>query len=437
MSSLLLPHVLRRSLLAAVLLAIAFSCLPQAADAAPFGVQKLRQGGSTGAENYVYTDGGVVFGQGTVDAGSYYRFTVLDPTGTVRSSSNCIQALFKKGATWKYTIQPTDPVTTTTGWRFRIDEWTNLACSDAPAKSGSLYFNVARASTFADSGLATPRETIAAGTSAYVSVAGLGRLKTSAANTAQNDWQTTWVLPGGATACANTALADRPDSDPNGVLPGGSFVKYRPNGSDPSQPWNLESNYETRPCPDFAPANDGQWSLRLQKDGTHFVTLKTFTVDATPPDTTITSHPAGGSADTGPDIGFTASQADATFECQLDGGGWAPCSSPKDYSTLSESSHTFQVRAVDPAGNVDPSPASATWTIDTTLAAVSLTTPADVSAPSRPTRRTSASVPSTASASIPRLRRSRCSSPAPTPSPATRPRSSGGRAASPPATTRR
>ena len=61
--SLLAP---RRMLLALLVAAIALTCLPQVAEAAPFGVQKLRQGGSTGPENYVYTDGGVVFGQASV-----------------------------------------------------------------------------------------------------------------------------------------------------------------------------------------------------------------------------------------------------------------------------------------------------------------------------------------------------------------------------------
>jgi hypothetical protein len=372
----------RRLLLALIVAAIALTCLPQVAEAAPFGVQKLRQGGSTGPENYVYTDGGTVFAQATVDAGSYYRFTVLDSSGATRVSSNCIQALFKKGANYKYAIQPTDPVTTGNGWRFKVEEWNNLACSGSPVKTDSLYFTIARASAFADSALTTPRDTFASGSSAYLTVAGLGRLKTSQSVSAQSDWQTTWVLPTGATACANTAIADRPDSDANGVLPGGSFLKYRPNASNPSQAWNLESNYETRPCPDFASANDGNWKILLQKDGTHFVTLKAFTVDATPPDTTITQQPAGGSADTSPDFRFTASQADATFECQLDGGGWQACSSPKHYSSLSESTHTFQVRAIDPAGNVDPTPASATWTVDTTLPAVTLTSPADGTATS-------------------------------------------------------
>src|ERR1044071_6993708 len=85
----------RRMLLALVAAAILVSALPQAADAAPFGVQKLRQGSSSGAENYIYTDGGSVVGQATVDSGTYYRFTVLDSSATVRSSSACTQSLLK------------------------------------------------------------------------------------------------------------------------------------------------------------------------------------------------------------------------------------------------------------------------------------------------------------------------------------------------------
>jgi hypothetical protein len=366
-----------RIVLAFVALAIALAAVPQAANAAGFGVNRLRESNATGAENYLYTDGGVVFAQGTVDAGIWYRFSVLDAGGTVRSSSSCIQTVLKGSATYKYAIQPTDPVTSANGWRFRIEEWNNALCGGAAAKTSSLYFDIARASSFADAGLTTPRGTFGAGSSAYVTVAGAGRVKTTAANTAQSDWETTWVRPSGSTACANTLGTDRPDADAGGSLPSGSYLKYRPNAAAPSAAWNLESNFETKPCAAFTPADDGDWSVRLLKDATHFVTLKAFHVDATPPDTTITSRPAGGTPFTNADFGFVASQPDATFECKLDGGGWTACSSPDHYTGLLDGSHTFQVRAMDPAGNVDATPASVTWTVDTTLPAVSLTSPAN------------------------------------------------------------
>jgi hypothetical protein len=372
--------VSRRLVLALVAFAIALAAVPQGADAAGFGIQRLRETDATGAENYLYTDGGVVFAQGTVDAGIWYRFSVLDATGTVRSSSSCIQSLLKKSATYKYAIQPTDPVTSATAWRLRVEEWNNALCGGAAAKTSSLYFDIARASSFADATLTTARDTFGAGSSTYLTVAGAGRVKTAAANAAQSDWETTWLRPSGSTACSNTLGTDRPDADAGGSLPSGSHLRYRPNAVAPSAAWNLESNYETKPCAEFTPADDGDWSVRLLKDATHFVTLKAFHVDATPPDTTITSQPAGGTPFTSADFGFVASQPDATFECKLDGGGWTACSSPSHYTGLLGGSHTFQVRANDPAGNVDATPATVTWSIDTALPAVSLTNPANATA---------------------------------------------------------
>ena len=48
----------------------------------------------------------------------------------------------------------------------------------------------------------------------------------------------------------------------------------------------------------------------------------------------------------------------SSFECKIDSGSYAACSSPKTTSHLADGSHTFSVRAKDPAGNVDPTPAS-------------------------------------------------------------------------------
>ncbi|MEM2160841.1 MAG: fibronectin type III domain-containing protein, partial [Candidatus Nitrosotenuis sp.] len=92
----------------------------------------------------------------------------------------------------------------------------------------------------------------------------------------------------------------------------------------------------------------------------------TWTIDTTAPDTTITSNPSNPSGSSSASFSFTSTEGGSTFECQIDGGGYSTCTSPKTYSGLSNGSHTFSVRAIDAVGNTDATPASFTWTIDTT-----------------------------------------------------------------------
>jgi hypothetical protein len=92
--------------------------------------------------------------------------------------------------------------------------------------------------------------------------------------------------------------------------------------------------------------------------------LASWFSDTIAPDTTIESPPAASTITGDATISFSASEADATFQCRLDSDSWAACASPSHYSGLSEGAHTFQVRATDPAGNTDPTPAAASWTVD-------------------------------------------------------------------------
>ena len=55
-------------------------------------------------------------------------------------------------------------------------------------------------------------------------------------------------------------------------------------------------------------------------------------------------------------VGFSSTEAGATFQCRLDLGDFASCSSPFQ-RRLAPGRHSFEVRAVDAAGNVDPTPA--------------------------------------------------------------------------------
>ncbi len=89
-----------------------------------------------------------------------------------------------------------------------------------------------------------------------------------------------------------------------------------------------------------------------------------WTMDTIAPETTITSGPPAVDNSTMLAIEFTADDVEATFACNLDGAGFAACTSPHMIA-VTDASHTFEVRATDLAGNVDATPASVTWTTDT------------------------------------------------------------------------
>jgi hypothetical protein len=95
-------------------------------------------------------------------------------------------------------------------------------------------------------------------------------------------------------------------------------------------------------------------------------------VDTTKPDTTITGAPTGTQPSNTATVTFTATEA-ASFECAPDGAAFAACASPVTLSGLADGSHTVQVRAIDTAGNVDETPATATWKVDTTAPDTSIT----------------------------------------------------------------
>lgn len=82
-----------------------------------------------------------------------------------------------------------------------------------------------------------------------------------------------------------------------------------------------------------------------------------------PPSTTIDAHPPSSTQLRNAEFSFESNTASSTFECKLDAGTFTACTSPANYSGLSQGQHTFQVRAVDPDGNWDPDPASFSWTL--------------------------------------------------------------------------
>jgi glucose/arabinose dehydrogenase len=91
----------------------------------------------------------------------------------------------------------------------------------------------------------------------------------------------------------------------------------------------------------------------------------TWTVEATPPQTTITAQPAPLAATRSASFAFSASAGGSTFKCSLDGAPATTCTSPSAYSDLADGDHAFSVAATNAVGTADASPATAAWTVDT------------------------------------------------------------------------
>ena len=89
--------------------------------------------------------------------------------------------------------------------------------------------------------------------------------------------------------------------------------------------------------------------------------------DNTPPETTVASGPSGYVKSTSATFSFSSSEAGSTFQCRRDGSNFSVCASPKSYSSLGQGNHTFRVRAIDKAGNIDATPASRSWFVDTVI----------------------------------------------------------------------
>jgi hypothetical protein len=84
--------------------------------------------------------------------------------------------------------------------------------------------------------------------------------------------------------------------------------------------------------------------------------------DVVAPVVEITSAPSGTVAVGDATVEFTVDDDTATVESRLDGGSWAPATSPIALTGLADGDHTVEVRATDGTGNVGSD--TATWRVD-------------------------------------------------------------------------
>jgi hypothetical protein len=88
----------------------------------------------------------------------------------------------------------------------------------------------------------------------------------------------------------------------------------------------------------------------------------TYVEDSIHPLVTLTDKPAALTNQTIASFSFGSNKSDSTFDCELDGAGFAPCTSPSLYPGLGDGPHTFAVQAT--AVTTGP-PTTYTWTVDT------------------------------------------------------------------------
>jgi Bacterial Ig-like domain len=114
-----------------------------------------------------------------------------------------------------------------------------------------------------------------------------------------------------------------------------------------------------------SPLAAGSHTFRVQATdaaGNSAVASRAFTVEIpqppAPPDTAITKGPKKKTTKRRPKFKFTSTQAGSTFQCQLDKGQFAPCTSPfVPPRKLELGKHVLKVKAIGPTGVPDTAPA--------------------------------------------------------------------------------
>jgi lysophospholipase L1-like esterase len=161
---------------------------------------------------------------------------------------------------------------------------------------------------------------------------------------------------------------------------------YYTEGVDPLKPTRHSAVYDPANRPTLS---DGErikyFSTDLAGNAERVRTSPAFTVDTTAPETSIVSGPAGPTNDSTPTFGFSSSETGSRFVCRVDGQLLGSCSSPFTTARLGDGAHGLSVRAIDLAGNGDPSPASRSFSVDTAAPDTSIT--------AGPSRRTDDSTP--------------------------------------------
>jgi hypothetical protein len=343
-------------------------------------LNNLRMGSAAGAENYVFAAGDVVYASGSVSNSRNYRFSVIRSDGTTSSGACTPRCRARRAATRRSRTR------TRRRDRPRVDR--DAVHAPTPGvREQRHHLHRHEPEHCRPPVHGRPRDLVRRQRARHAPQLVRARDERvpegRRSHSEQADWSITWIPPSGSTACANTLGTDRPDGSAAGRLPdaAGSYLQYAPGASGSA--WNLTANFDAgASCPPSAPRTtaSGACACRATRP-TSSSCPRSRSRPARRRRRSTPGPPAPRRA-TRPASRSRPTRRGSSFQCRLDGpgaatGSYAPCTSPRSYSGLAQGSYTFSVYATDSAGNVDSTPATRSFTVDSVVPAVTLTAPAD------------------------------------------------------------
>lgn len=178
----------------------------------------------------------------------------------------------------------------------------------------------------------------------------------------------TMTIAGGAAyTTAATVTLNLNASDPGG----GAITMAINNGSG----FGAFGPYAANPSVTFANTTDGTKTIqvRIRDAAGNILELSDdIILDATAPQTIADQQPADPTNNNTSSFVFSSSETPVTYEMKLDADPTftAIVGNTLDLTGLTDGPHTITVRAKDPAGNVDATPYTYTWTVDRTAPTV-------------------------------------------------------------------